>query len=583
MKNKHIFLICLLFLCCTAMAQPYTVPQYQIRKDSAVLVGTVLNYCNFNYDIKVNIYKPIGDNNYDRPVAIFVHGGGFVSGENFNEPNMDGFAREFAKRGYVGVSIDYREGMHLYPYGIGNPYANSILTPNPWEGATYAFDSAEVIRANFRAQQDLKAVIRFMKKRNMQDSTSTCRYFLGGHSAGAITVLTATFMDQEDEKPSLTLSLSNTTNPNWTSNGFWLFGNWIITQINGPQDRDDAAYRRHNPVPLNYDLASCYARPDLGFVKGSLHDDEGYDTRVLGIAPLAGGLIDTSHINSQIYKPAVFLYHIPNDLVVPFNTSKPFNYLCDFQQPCPNNKWPKVHGSNIINTKLNQIAYPAAKTFWVYDNGGNPLNSHDILPFPVTVADSVAKFFGRVLDTCTTCPPKTILATTTSFNAKIVNNTILLQWKNESTSVKYFIVERSFDGIRFEQIATIDYSTGVSNYSYTDMQYKKEGNNFYRIKEVYQSGKIDYTSTVRVNMALSILAEIFPNPAKQVLNINLQGTVDNIKALLYDSKGRLVISKNLVKGSNKIVTQQLSSGIYNLVLNDDKKGTNTIYKVLITK
>ncbi|MBL0145679.1 MAG: carboxylesterase family protein [Chitinophagaceae bacterium] len=408
-----------LFISISLAQLPYTVPQYQIRKDSAVLVGTVTNYCNLNYDVKVNIYKPIGDNSINRPVAIFVHGGGLVSGEDFNEGNMNVFAMEFARRGYVGVSIDYREGVHLYPYGTGNPYPVGLGILANWDAdaSLYTADTAEIYRAAYRAQQDLKGVIRFMKKRNVEDSTNTCRYFLGSHSAGSITVLNTVFLDNESEKPSQAGALANAANPSWRSDGFWWFGNWVVTQINGPQNRDNIAYRLHNPSPLNYGKAACYARPDLGSIDGSLHTDAGYDTRVLGIAPMAGALIDTNLLAIQTYKPAIFFYHIANDLVVPYNVDKPFGFKCDLLQPCPNSNWPKLYGSNFLNNKLTQQNYPAAKILWTYNNGGNTLNSHDILPYPVTVADSVAKFFAAVLDTCTTCPPKTILATTL-FNAK---------------------------------------------------------------------------------------------------------------------------------------------------------------------
>ena len=111
--TQLIFPLAFIFIEITHAQSLYTNPVFSIRKDSAVYVGTAPNYCGLGYDIKVNIYKPIGDFNTKRPVAICIHGGAFTSSEDFNEPLTNGLAQEFAKRGYVGVCIDYREGHHL--------------------------------------------------------------------------------------------------------------------------------------------------------------------------------------------------------------------------------------------------------------------------------------------------------------------------------------------------------------------------------------------------------------------------------------------------------------------------------------
>ncbi len=54
-------------------------------------------------DLKLDIYRPnlIGP----LPAIIFVHGGGWVSGD---KRAMEGYARYFAERGYVGFSVGYR-------------------------------------------------------------------------------------------------------------------------------------------------------------------------------------------------------------------------------------------------------------------------------------------------------------------------------------------------------------------------------------------------------------------------------------------------------------------------------------------
>jgi len=86
----------------------------------------------------------------------------------------------FAQKGFVAVAADYRIGM------VGN------LLP---------VDQAEVMRAGYRAMQDAKAVVRWMKARNVLDSTDVDRVWVGGESAGGFTALAAAFVDQEKEKP----------------------------------------------------------------------------------------------------------------------------------------------------------------------------------------------------------------------------------------------------------------------------------------------------------------------------------------------------------------------------------------------
>ncbi len=380
-----------------AQSLPYTQPIYAIRKDSAVVYAKALNYCGNRVDLKMNIYKPMGDNNTQRPVAIFIHGGGFSSNTDFNEYHMNVMAQEFAKRGYVAASIQYREGHHKFNYGVSFPQPTGLGVLLDWTeiARAYVSDSAEVVRALYRAQQDTKAAIRFMKQNHLADSTSTCNVFIGGHSAGAITALAAGLMDKTSEKSSLCNTIADAPNPNWTSSGFWWFGNYVITQINGPQDKDDLAYRTHNPAPFDYEAAACYKRSNLGKIDGSQNTTSGYDASVKGVAALAGALLDTNIISGP-RQPALYLYHVSPDYIVSFNVGYPFEFYNGLMDPDPGSKWPIGYGSNWINSKLDRINYPAAYKLHVVPS---LLGSHDILPNTWEIADSIAQFFARVIDT----------------------------------------------------------------------------------------------------------------------------------------------------------------------------------------
>lgn len=53
----------------------------------------------------MNLYEPVGNTNTDRPVIIFVYGGGMCVGDRLQQEQS---AIKFAKYGYVTATIDYR-------------------------------------------------------------------------------------------------------------------------------------------------------------------------------------------------------------------------------------------------------------------------------------------------------------------------------------------------------------------------------------------------------------------------------------------------------------------------------------------
>jgi|GEM_PF-2480627 len=402
MGGRLFFMVVIACTCNYCYAQLYTLRQYAIRKEAVVIAGTAINYCGRIDTIKINIYKPVGDNNLKRPVAVFAHGGAFSSAIDAGDSDMTVFAQEFARRGYVGVSIDYREGFHLYPFAAGLPApanadAATIDLYNGYDGGVFGADTAEFIRAAYRAQQDMKGVIRLLKSRSLQDSSSNCKYFTGGFSAGAITALAAAYTDVNSEKPTAAGQLPVVINPNWQN---------IASQNPGPANKDDADYRSHNPLPFNYDAAACYQRPDLGSVNGNMNDNNGYDEKILGVLAMSGAIMDTALFDHGLNRPAVYLYHVPGDEMVPFDTGHPLQALANTFAPSPAAYAPSVYGSNWIWNKLNRINYPAAKRKLFYTDPLPPnMPAHNIFPGLLQMCDSAAAFFSEVLQ-ANDCTPE---------------------------------------------------------------------------------------------------------------------------------------------------------------------------------
>jgi Secretion system C-terminal sorting domain/alpha/beta hydrolase fold len=128
-------------------------------------------------DLMMNVVEPKGDIQTKRPLIIFAFGGGFVQGAR---ADMLSFCQNFAKKGYVTATIDYR----LY----------SIL-------ASGLPDSTKITPAIIQAVQDMKAAIRYFYKDAQtvnKFKVDTNSVIIGGISAGAITAMVAAQYDNTD-------------------------------------------------------------------------------------------------------------------------------------------------------------------------------------------------------------------------------------------------------------------------------------------------------------------------------------------------------------------------------------------------
>ena len=204
---------------------------------------------------------------------------------------------------------------------------------------------------------------------------------------------------------------------------------------------------------------------------------------------------------------------------------------------------------------LNSLNYPSAKKFWIYDNGGNPLNTHDILPDDWTVADSVARFFAAVMDTSTLCG-NVILPIAGTFNVSLAGySAVKIKWSEDpQANIIHFIPERSFDGINFNPLVKINH-TGLSNYQHLDAGFQK-GKNYYRLKTLYQDGSSKY-SEIRSVTILQNAVQVYPNPVKGNLQITLNKNFSGKTVLLelYNAMGQKI--KSIVFPVNQSQTKSM--------------------------
>lgn len=260
---------------------PYTVSKYDFDSSLNVMYGTAGDYAGNQTNLLMDIYKPVADSNCLRPVMILVHGGAWIGGSK-DDYNMAYMSRELAKKGWVVANINYRLGTHKAAFYNMYPLCNTSLS----QPCAYISDSAEIYRANFRAMQDAKGAIRYMKSRHLIDSTDIDNVFIAGESAGGFIAIAAAFTDTVSEKDSSCYAITDAPNP----------------------DPDMSNYTCI-PTPLNL------SRPDLGSVEGNLNNST-YNSIVKGVGNFYGGVLNTNIFKQATDTPLVYLFHQGSDVVV---------------------------------------------------------------------------------------------------------------------------------------------------------------------------------------------------------------------------------------------------------------------------
>ncbi len=179
MRRRLCLLVLVLSVVAAGCGLPYLTPpgaaplRYRDDIFSGVTVthdvtyGSALDQSGAPVTLKLDVYSPTGDTDTHRPAIVWVHGGGFSSG-NKTSPELVDEASYLGKKGYVSVSIDYR----LAPGGCSAAGA----TPACLQGIT-------------DAMHDAQAAVRFLRANASTYGVDVNRIAVGGSSAGAITAL----------------------------------------------------------------------------------------------------------------------------------------------------------------------------------------------------------------------------------------------------------------------------------------------------------------------------------------------------------------------------------------------------------
>jgi len=173
------------------------------------------------------------------------------------------------------------------------------------------------------------------------------------------------------------------------------------------------------------------------------------------------------------------------------------------------------------------------------------------------------------------------------FTSKQIQIGTMLEWgTNAEPDMEFFIIEKSQDGLSFEEITQIK-STGDitegSNYSYIDL-FPKTTKSFYRLKMVYTDGSFKYDGTIEVatvektNFVISNISTVNPT---NLWHINLEVFSEGALAYEWQTTEGVEISsgiKRMKEGINTITCDFMDwpDAVYTLNMNlkgDQKKAT----------
>ena len=216
----------LLLIACTQeapIASANTIPMVQSQTSYTVLKEEDITYADglshnatsnssFAIPLKLDLYYP-DNNSSNRPVFMFIHGGGFTGGIK-HKPEIVDMANYYASRGWVFVSIDYRTTEELGVIQGMTPEELLVyyrgIAPQEWiENALQGAQSSGQVQqatAMYLAQRDAKAALRWIVANASTYNINKDFITVGGASAGAITTIALGISNQEDFRDEITIS-----------------------------------------------------------------------------------------------------------------------------------------------------------------------------------------------------------------------------------------------------------------------------------------------------------------------------------------------------------------------------------------
>lgn len=439
---------------------------------------------NIPEDIKLDFYEPAGDGVAKRPLVIFFFGGAFEIGDK-GDADARAWCDSLAHHGYAAAAVNYRLGF------------NTAST-------------ASCIRAVYRAVQDSRAAIRFMKEKATLYNIDTTQIFVAGESAGAITALHTAYLNTDLKAPGE------------------VHGSLTEWQDLGCLDCT-GDFRRHTVAPK-------------------------------GIISLWGAVYSLSYIEPTINVPTCMI-HGTADFIVPFNEGRPFTG----QFP---STFPWVYGSQKMDARF--AATNIYREFYPYQGQGHIFYGlpTGIVTFPNQYWQPIftqgRNFLYKLLAFQTPTPSGNLSAafgSTTDYSVPLragssycwsVTGGTILSYSNSSATAR----------IKWN-------ASGVRKITLLETDYKQLAGAAATLTIGSPAPRMSHGIAKTATPALLKQLTCYPNPSVlgEPISLKISSTTQDFATFtLYDLAGRniLQLSQALSAGENtlQLPTDGLGAGVY---------------------
>jgi hypothetical protein len=180
------------------------------------------------------------------------------------------------------------------------------------------------------------------------------------------------------------------------------------------------------------------------------------------------------------------------------------------------------------------------------------------------------------------CLKETLPLTLLGFTIKNIENSTVLNWHTENeTNFSHFEIEKSINGLQFNEIGRVHTNTENGNYQFID-EAPKRSIIYYRLKMIDLDGSFTYSKIVASqNILPNNTTKAFPNPVKNgVFKIIEQNRI--IDYSFFDSIGNkkpLIMNKTQM-GYQFEMFKKEKTGIYFLQITTLLQGIKT-FKIMV--
>lgn len=171
------------------------------------------------------------------------------------------------------------------------------------------------------------------------------------------------------------------------------------------------------------------------------------------------------------------------------------------------------------------------------------------------------------------------------FKALLINKNASITWNvSNEVNFKQYNLEYSNDGRNFLLLSIISAKGSSTSTSYAYQHNGlQEGKYFYRLKMMDKDGSFAYSPIRLISVGKSISVNVYPNPARQFVTVDLNGTLQpQTEIVLLDATGKELRKIKVANNSSNISLSNLSTGMYHLSVVESGR-TIANYPLVITK